>query len=165
MPIPQATVARASRGAMEVVLRQLQQYLANNTWLSPTNRYATDTIDRLRSDSAAGSQLVSADLVQYIAASAPVHLLDGWAFLGRAVDASLRGDPDTARHLAYYAELRAAMALLASEGLGVFDKQHFVVESSMPPSMIRSSSGTHAIVWDLLKAWCVLPKAADLIGQ
>src|ERR1039457_3679952 len=99
MPIPQATVARASRGAMEVVLRQLQQYLANNTWLSPTNRYATDTIDRLRSDSAAGSQLVSADLVQYIAASAPVHLLDGWAFLGRAVDASLRGDPDTARHL------------------------------------------------------------------
>lgn len=165
MPIPQATVARASRGAMEVVLRQLQQYLANNTWLSPTNRYATDTIDRLRSDSAAGSQLVSADLVQYIAASAPVHLLDGWAFLGRAVDASLRGDPDTARHLAYYAELRAAMALLATEGLGVFSDRHFLIDQSGQPLTNLPTWGTHSIVWELLKSWSQLPCAANLVGQ
>jgi hypothetical protein len=150
---------------MENAFGQLRPHFSNRTWLAPANRYAADTINRLKADMTNPTAVAGADLSQYVAASAPLHLLDGWTFLGRAVDASLRGDPDTARHLAYYAELRAAMALLASEGLGVFDKQHFVVESSMPPSMIRSSSGTHAIVWDLLKAWCVLPKAADLIGQ
>src|SRR5262249_49786567 len=86
-------------------------------------------------------------------------------FLGRAIDASLRGDRDVARHLSYYAELRAAMALLASEGLAIFDKKHFVVDATGSPSQIPNSVGTHAMVWQLLAAWCQLPKAASLVGQ
>jgi hypothetical protein len=147
---------------MEAILRQLHQNFTNNTWLSPTNRYATDTIARIKAD---WGHLVSADLVQYVAASAPVHLLDGWAFLGRAVDAALRGDPDTTRHLAYYAELRAAISLLATEGIGVFNYQHFLIEQSMQPLQNLPSMGTHSIVWELLKSWSHLPRAASLVGQ
>jgi len=164
-PITQATVAPASRRAMESTLRQLQQYFATNAWLSPTNRYATDTIAHLAADSAAGSQIVSPDLAHYIAASAPVHLVDGWAFLGRAIDASWRGDPDVARHLAYYAELRAAMALLATEGLGVFNDRHFLIEQSAQPLKITPTSPTHKMTWEMLRCWSQLPRAADLLGR
>ncbi len=165
MPNWQPFAARASRTATESLVGQLQANFTNHTWLAPTNRYAIDTINRLKTDTGNPPALIGADLAEYVAASAPLHLLDGWAFLGRAVDASLRGDPDTARHLAYYAELRAAMALLASEGLGVFDKKHFVIEASRLPSAISPNAPTHQIVWELLEAWCQLPKAAALVGQ
>ncbi len=167
MPTPnrQSATARASRIATESLVGQLQANFTNRTWLAPTNRYAVDTINRLKTDTGNGATLIGADLAEYVAASAPLHLLDGWTFLGRAVDASLRGDPYTARHLAYYAELRAAMALLASEGLGVFDKKHFVIEVSRLPSIISPGAGTHQMVWELLEAWCKLPKAATLVGQ
>ena len=53
---------------------------------------------------------------EYIASSAPLHLADGWNYLSRAFDAACRGDRGAAYHLSYYAELRAAMSLLATEG-------------------------------------------------
>jgi len=165
MPNRQSVTLRASRTATESLIGQLQANFTNRTWLAPTNRYAVDTINRLKTDTVNSPTVIGADLAEYVAASAPLHLLDGWTFLGRAVDASLRGDADTARHLAYYAELRAAMALLASEGLGVFDKKHFVIELSRTPSIISPGAGTHQIVWELLEAWCHLPKAATLVGQ
>jgi hypothetical protein len=167
MPPPnrQPVTARASRIATEGLVGQLQANFTNRTWLAPTNRYVVDTINRLKTDTGNPPALIGADLAEYVAASAPLHLLDGWTFLGRSVDASLRGDPDTARHLAYYAELRAAMALLASEGLGVFDKKHFVIEVSRLPSIISPTAGTHQMVWELLEAWCKLPKAATIVGQ
>jgi len=63
----------------------------------------------------------------YVAVSAPLHCADGWSFLGRAVAAILLGDATAARHLGYYAELRAAMSLMAAHGVGIFNRTHFVV--------------------------------------
>ena len=160
----QAEAARASRPAVENAFRKICPNFAGRTWLAAGNRYAIDTVGRLKTDSSASPPaLQEDDLAQYIAASAPLHLLDGWSFLGRAVDAALRGDPDAARHLAYYAELRAAMAPLASEGLGVFSDRHFVLESSSRPVKIPNGT-THTVVWELLEAWCREPKAAALVG-
>ncbi len=150
---------------MEGIVSQLQPHFTKGAWLASANRYAVDTVSQIDNDTTSPPTLINVDLVQYVAASAPLHLLDGWTFLGRAVDASLRGDPDTARHLAYYAELRAAMALLATEGLGVFNTKHFVVDVSNVPSLIRPPAGTHQIAWQLLEAWCGLPKAAILVGE
>src|ERR1035441_2292373 len=137
MPNPQQSAANASRAAIENIIGQLQQNFTNHMWLRPANRYAADTIGRLKSDTGKPSALVCADLAECVAASTPVHLLDGWAFLGRAIDASFRGDPDTSRHLGYYAELRAVMALLASEGLEIFKDRHFVIDAFAQPSMIQ----------------------------
>jgi hypothetical protein len=162
--VPQAVV-HASRGAMEATINALLQHLRSSEWLAQTNRYAIDTVIRIKADLTNPPSVIEPDLTQYIAASAPLHLLDGWTFLGRAVDATLRGDADTARHLAYYAELRAAMSLLATEGLGVFDKQHFVVEPPSSATLITGARSTHQIVWDLLDEWCKLPKSASLIAE
>jgi hypothetical protein len=151
---------------MERIVGQLRQHFGNRRWLSATNRYATDTTNRLKADTAANPpQVVGADLAEYIAASSTLHSLDGWSFLGRAVDATLRGDPDTARHLGYYAELRAAMAILATEGIGVFSDRHFIVEATSQPSRIPSSAATHRILWELFDEWSKAPKAANLVGQ
>jgi hypothetical protein len=165
MPNLQPIVALASRVAMERIVGQLRQHFGNRHWLSATNRYAIDTTNRLKADTTNPQQIVGADLAEYIAASSTLHSLDGWSFLGRAVDATLRGDPDTARHLGYYAELRAAMAILATEGIGVFSDRHFVVEATSQPSKIPSNAGTHKILWELFDEWSTAPKAANLVGR
>lgn len=61
-----------------------------------------------------------------MAASVIVHCFDGWSYLGRALEAEMAGDPQTAVHLGYYAELRAAMSVLASDEIGVFRNKHAV---------------------------------------
>jgi hypothetical protein len=165
MPNLQPTVALASRVAMERIVGQLRPYFAGRSWLSATNRYAIDTTLRLETDTTSPQQIIGPDLAEYIAASSTLHSLDGWSFLGRAVDATLRGDPDTARHLGYYAELRAAMAILATEGLGVFSNRHFVVDATSQPSKIPSHRPTHKMVWELFDEWSKAPKAASLVGQ
>src|ERR1039458_3694583 len=76
MPNPQQSAANASRAAIENIIGQLQQNFTNHMWLRPANRYAADTIGRLKSDTGNPSALVCADLAEYVAASTPVHLLD-----------------------------------------------------------------------------------------
>ena len=90
-------------------------------------------------------------LAEYIAGSIPLHLMDGWVFLSRALDAVKLGDHNTAAHLGYYAELRAAMSLLASEGIGIFNRKHVAINSSFVPTTLHL--GTHPATWKLLKSW------------
>jgi hypothetical protein len=71
-------------------------------------------------------------LAQYIAASSILHCADGWSYLGRAINCLLKGDPHRVVHLAYYAELRAALSLLASEAIGVFSRNNFVIDAPDP---------------------------------
>src|SRR6185436_17477307 len=115
----------ASRQAVRDDLNALHPSLRRRRWLPASNRYITDTIDRLKKDRQ--TTINAADLAAYIAASAPLHCADGWVFASRALAALVCGDANTARHMGYYAELRAAMSILASEGVGVFDKYHYVV--------------------------------------
>ena len=92
------------------------------------------------------------DLKRYIAASGPLHCADGWSYLGRAVDAHNRGDVPTSVHLGYYASLRAAMSLLATQSIGVFNYRHIYIDQhSGDPEVIQSEGGTHKFVWKALQ--------------
>jgi len=113
-------------------------------------------------------------LSDYIAASALVHCFDGWAYLGKALHALMTGDHDCARHLGYYAELRGAMGILASDGIGVFDKEHIVVAArcrclKMPPNRRPAhpnhpvGPGTHKFVWDAIEEMLKSPNSARLV--
>lgn len=127
------------------------------------NRYATNCIKKIKRDAGHGGHLRHGQLASYIAASSVIHCMDGWSYAARAIDADLSGDVAAARHLAYYAELRAAMALLASVGLGVFDEKHFALKADRKCERIVNAGRTHVFVWDALEYWAQQPAATDLI--
>ncbi len=158
-----ADLRRASRSSIEAKLRALMPSLRRRRWVPSSNSYASNTIDRIRRH--LPGRVNGLHLAQYIAASAPLHLLDGWTYLGRAADAVGRGDATTARHLAYYAELRAALALLATEGIGVFSNRHFVVGATATAAKLRYDRGTHQATWLMLEHWATLQKSMDVVGQ
>lgn len=160
---------KASAVKIKEALQNLRNQFVSTRWLDTSNPYARDCIKMLIAHTLPGHSVSGNDLSQYIAVSAPHHCADGWTLLGRALDANARGDAGTAVHLAYYAELRAAMSLLATEGIGIFNDRHFVVTSSGSCSPIgkldkqgRSNHGTHAMAWLALEYWAGLPRSADL---
>jgi len=80
------------------------------------------------------------------------------------MDSLLRGDVAGAVHLVYYAELRAAISLLASEGVFVGNRAHFVVTSStIQPFGVKD--GTHRFAWQTLQAWTDSPRALAVFSQ
>src|SRR5262245_50036590 len=108
---------KASRAPVGTYFQTLSPPDRRARWLQTNNKYRVRCTHRYECDLKASPPTVDhAGLTSYIAASGPCHVVDGWSFLGRAVDAALHGDPYTAIHLGYYAELRAAMSLLACEG-------------------------------------------------
>jgi hypothetical protein len=169
-------LGRASSLRIGEYTESLKYHLRRGRWLGISNRYRRKTVSFIRRDlgtrtaAAAGrigaprSLFNSGQLAQYIAASATLHCADGWSFLGRALDSHTRGDTNIARHLAYYAELRAAISLLACEGVGIFLNEHFIVPRngdcttlsdtiSRRSSKKRHKSGTHEITWLALEHW------------
>jgi len=95
----------------------------NDGWIERVKKIGTvEAREDVRpTEVAAGTIQSPTQLSEYIAASCLLHCSDGWSYLGRAISALLRGDPHRARHLAYYAELRAATALLAKVGVSSID--------------------------------------------
>jgi hypothetical protein len=109
-------------------------------------------------------------IIRVLAASAPNHCMDGWSYVSRSLSSLLAGDPHAARHLAYYAQLRAALSLLANLGVGVVDGINFAVDASgavrpLDPRpdgspLATRGAGTHSVVWDSLEAWSANPVLA-----
>jgi hypothetical protein len=135
----------------------LRPFIRRNEWLGKNNKYSADTVSKIVGELKAGGIQNKPHLAQYIAASSLLHCSDGWSYLGRSILALLRGDPHRCRHFAYYAELRAAMSLLATQGVGVFDKRHVVIDAPNSVRPLTGSYGTHQFAWDSLKCWSVLP--------
>lgn len=150
---PQAIVEAAAR---------LQPALAAGQWLRPSNVYRRDAVARLTLDwpSAASGRHLS----EYLAASTLFHTSDSWSYLSRAFQSLLSGHPRVAIHLAYYAELRACLALLATRGIGIFNRIHAVVRPNSAVVLFRGG-GTHPSAWNALKAWGTTTDAADLFGR
>jgi hypothetical protein len=90
---------------------------------------------------------------------------DGWSYLGKAILAMLRGDPHRCRHFGYYSELRAAMSLSASHGIGVFDKKHVVIDAPNSVALLTGNYGTHQFAWDCLDAWSTQPSSGRLFAK
>lgn len=119
---------------------------AAGAWLPPANRYRAKPATELRRG------LVQGEMREYVAVAGPLHCVDGWSYLGRALGAEVSGDTGAAIHLGYYAELRAAFSLLASQALCVLDDPHAVVQVGGVVS-VGSGGGTHQMTWRLLRDW------------
>ena len=126
--------------------------------------------NRLRNDILQG-KVRSEELAEYISVSVPVHSMDGWSLLGRSIHSLLRGDPYSAVHLAYYAELRAAVAVLASQGIAVFDKRHCVIDSDGRCALVEALDedgcpmGPHQWAWEVFQWWADQPSSIEFLRQ
>ena len=101
---------------------------------------------------AAFADVSANDMIEVIAVRGPLHAMDGWSYLGRAFSALLAGQAHAARHLSYYAELRAALSILASSGIGIFNRRNAVVDA-VGQIHIMSELGTHDMAWLALAEW------------
>jgi len=79
--------------------------------------------------------------------------------------ALLKGDPHRAIHLAYYAELRAASSLLATEGIGVFNKYHFALTARNVATELNTRHRTHRFLWECLDHWATRPSSGQLFAR
>ena len=111
------------------------------------------------------------EVIEVLAATAPNHCMDGWTFLSRALGALLAGDTHTARHLAYYAQLRAGLSILGCNGVGVFNKINFVVDDTRRLHRLDAKKpreqglATHSAVWEVLQNWASEPQTARGFAQ
>lgn len=151
------------------------RHFGAHSWLDVSNRYKANCAGCLYTDTQVGGIISDSDLAEYIAASAPLHCMDGWSLIGRALSSHARGDIGAAQHFAYYAELRAAISILATEGIGIFDDRHYIVDSlgkchlintlPNPPSR-HGYLGTHRIAWMALEYWATqMSSSAVLFGN
>jgi hypothetical protein len=160
-------------------------------WLLMSNRYRENCTGKYAFDLRNGARTLDhADLTHYIAASTPAHIIDGWSFFGRAIDAALRRDTYSAIHFGYYAELRAAMSLLASEGIGILSNKHPIVyadgtsreiakqlivgtdgarsevtKSPFVPNSRGTRGTTHSLPGPCLQYWSTLARSKDLLDE
>jgi hypothetical protein len=161
-PSDRAGLGNADRGAVEVALASLP--IASGSWLAGANRYAVDGHNTALAD-AKGRSKLHKDLSQYVAALGPLHCADGWSYLGRALEAGTRGNQESAIHLAYYASLRAALSVLATEGIAVLNYRTVVLDATGKCNRVTGAGGTHLMTWLALKYWAGLPRAATLVGR
>ena len=164
MPIS-LIINKATASSIDREFVDLRANWVRKQWLSPRNRYRVNCIAKINRDIKPPLNIAHGQLREYIAASAITHCLDGWSYLGRAIESHIRGDHDTSRHLGYYAELRAAMALLATAGIGVFQNHHFVVVANRTCEEIPKTKSTHAFVWEAFQHWAGNSSSAELVLQ
>ena len=153
----------ANSSAIQSAMPQLKNYWAAGSWLGSNNPFENNTVHNIKEFQENQNPSEDTHLCEYIAASVFIHSFDGWSYLGRALEAEMAGDPHTARHLSYYAELRAAMSVLASQGIGVFDRKHIVVVSSQHCREVGRGIGTHDFVWNALEILANTPAGADVV--
>lgn len=148
-PADLATLARADASCIVNALARFRTQTCP-PWLPASHPYPDGALPTGRADFAA---VAPDDVVKVIAVRGPLHAVDGWSYLGRALSALLSGQAHAARHLAYYAELRAALSLLASSGIGIFNRRNAVIDSAGAVH-IMSERPTHEMAWLALAAWC-----------
>lgn len=136
----------------------------SNNWLEPNNPYVRGAAEQIKLDNKAIPSSRMTDFTEYIAASAVVHCGDAWAYFGRAVDAIIKGDVHAAVHLAYYAELRGAISLLATEGIYVGNFFNCAV-NAQGQIVTLPGDGTHVAAWRLLDSWKDQPRSRVLVGD
>lgn len=161
----QTLLQQASRSVVEDYFVSLPQAFRSQKWLLKKNRYRKNCALSYTDEIKTGSSHDHTYLTAYVSASALTQVIDGWSYLGRAVDATLRGDSYAAIHLGYYAELRAAMGLLASEGIGILGRHHLIVKGLGSTDVFSTGKGTHVDIWPMLNYWSTLPRAANLIDD
>lgn len=152
------------RSDVEQTMAGLRPFLQRSLWIGASNHYVHDVVGKLKR-AQPGTPQHHRHLAQYIAASVTLHANDGWSYLGRSVASLLAGDTHRALHLAYYAELRAAMSLLAGTGIGIFNRQHHAIVGLNSTRGLRTRLSTHDVTWVMLKAWARRPISGALFSS
>ena len=134
-------------------------------WLAEGNRYAEGKLLANVEEEHVSGVKDAAGLAETIAASTALHVADAWNYAGRALNAHAHGDADTAIHLAYYAELRAAMGILAACGVGVCKSHQVQVGrvQGQPTTQVSKLGPTHDFVWRAFEHSRQSRRAADLV--
>jgi len=161
--VAETAIKNASASGSGRAARSLRRYLSDGRWLQKENRYRVGASLSIKADDTA-SKTKAPHISAYVAASAPLHCADGWALLGKALASHSVGDSATCTHLAYYAELRAAMSLLAVGGVGVFDRIHFTLSAKGAAKRVAGTFGTHRLAWEALRLWSETPEAAKVVS-
>jgi hypothetical protein len=164
-PRDKSAIRLADREDVELTLAGLHRFIRSSKWVGAGNRYSRDTVRKIQIDVARGQLRSPKQLAQYIAASSILHSADAWSYLGKSISCLMRGDPHRSRHLAYYAELRAALSLLASEGIGIFQNQHFAFNGRNSVSKLQTRLPTHQVVWNCLEYWAQQRRSSDLFAR
>lgn len=169
-PLPAAEIATlraADRARIAAALGGVLP-LTEARWFPRGNGYVPNASERIESDSNSITPGRQPNFLRYVAGSVFTHCGDAWGFVGRALDALLRGDLGGAAHLVYYAELRAAVSLLASEGIFIGNVDHFAVTQADVQAFGKQNgrkAGTHRFAWQALQAWTDGPRALAVFSQ
>lgn len=147
----QTILKNASSVGITKQFDRIKKYNKQGRWLELCNHYGLNPIARLNSENT--KPKFPRQLADYVAASSPLHLWDGWNYLGLALYSCMCGYTNNAIHLAYYAELRAAMSLLASQGIGIFNYRACVVDEDSKIHYLAKAGGTHQATWSYLQWW------------
>lgn len=169
---------KASRVGVKEAIKLLRSHLKSKRWIGLGNIYAKSYRARPYKDVVTRRPLLRKKQIRdYVAASIFNHCSDGWSLMGRALSLLIKGDSNSAIHLAYYAELRAAMSLLAAEGVGVFNNRHVIISEAdvdLTPDLYRirglpyeqkGLSRTHRFVWMALEHWADRKLSAELLAK
>jgi len=132
-----------------------------NRWTTPEHTHPDGCLphkfDKL-------SSLPTHEIIEAVALRGPLHFIDGWGYLAQALSALASGNPHAARHLAYYAELRGSMSILASQGIGIFNSNTAVVNASGAVGFVKDIP-THSIAWLALEYWAESDRAFSAIAK
>lgn len=164
-PVESAAFNLASPTDIVNALSRASANFRLNKFLDVSNSYQVGVAASVKSLMAgAGVGVSHPDLAESVAVSSILHLYDGWSYLAEALKASFRTDDSIARHLAYYAELRASLSVLACHGVGIFGHQHIVVGSGEKIHKF-SKNGTHVAAWEALEEWSKTGESGSMIGS
>lgn len=163
-PADELTINSLKRSDIVATTFGLKPFIDSSCWVGTANQYARDAIKQIE-DNPPINVPRKKDLAQYVAASSVLHANDGWSYLGRSVSSLMSGDAHRALHLAYYAELRAAMSLLAGQGVGIFNNRHYVITAPNVTAKLNISKGTHQVVWMVLEQWSRQPVSGALFSR
>lgn len=149
MPINAITNAKNDRIKTALTESDLTQFI-NGAIINPANRYIGFNT-HLSDIETNPNNIRHQDLAEYIGISILSHCYDGWNFLSRGVEALVKGDISSCIHFIYYSELRAAMSIMAQEGIGVFENKHLYYDRHSNPHIFKGP--THLTVDQLMTEW------------
>lgn len=155
-PQDQAALAVADASTVRSVLASLGAR-AVPPWLRPGHPFPDGGLPMGQTAFAA---VPSADLVEIVSVRGPLHAVDGWSYIGRALNALISGNAHASRHLAYYAELRGALSILASSGIGIFNRRNVVIDAAGAVHPLQDRS-THDMCWATICYWAQLGGTLD----
>lgn len=118
-------------------------------WLDSMNPYPSGNLPKRAKDFVEPQHLI-----EIIAIRGPLHAIDGWSYIARALNSLISGNSHAARHLAYYAELRGALSILASSGIGIFNKRNVVIDVNGVVHTL-SERPTHDMCWAAISQWAM----------